>query len=40
MKIQIKNHTNLLKSIFKMKNLMIFYIDDAKDFKTTKVAMM
>ena len=33
-KIQIKNHANLLKSIFKIKNSMIFYTDGAKNSKT------
>ena len=39
-KIQIKNYANLLTSIFKIKNSMVFYIDEAKNFKTTNVAMM
>ena len=39
-KMQIENHANLLKSIFKIKNSMIFYTDDAKNSKTTDAAMM
>ena len=38
--MQIENHANLLKSIFKIKNSMIFYTDDAKNSKTTDAAMM
>ena len=32
--MQIENHVNLLKSIFKIKNSMTFYTDDAKNLKT------
>ena len=38
--MQIENHANLLKSIFKIKNSMIFYTDDANNSKTTDAAMM
>ena len=38
--MQIENHANLLKSIFKIKNSMSFYTDDAKNSKTTDAAMM
>ena len=34
-KMQIEKHADLLKSIFKIKNSMIFYIDEAKNSKTT-----
>ena len=37
-KIQIDKHVDLLKSIFKINNSMIFYIDEAKNSKTTNVA--
>ena len=39
-KNQIKNHADLLKSIFKIKNSMIFYTDDAKNSKITDVVMI
>ena len=39
-KIQIVNYVNLLKSIFKVNNSMIFYTDDAKNSKTIDAAMM
>ena len=38
--MQIENYANLLKSIFKIRNSMIFYTDNAKMFETTDVAMM
>ena len=38
--MQIENHANLLKSIFKIKNSMIFYTDDVKNSKTIDAAMM
>ena len=37
-KMQIENHANLLKSIFKIKNSMMFYTDKAKNSKTTNAA--
>ena len=37
---QIENHGNLLKTIFKIKNSMIFYTDGAKNSNTTDVAMV
>ena len=39
-KLQLENHANLLKSIFKIENSMIFYTDDAKNSKTTDATMM
>ena len=39
-KMQIENYGNLLKSIFKIKNSMIFYIDEAKNSKITEVAIV
>ena len=39
-KKQIENYANLLKTIFKIKNSMIFYTDNAKNSNTTDVAMM
>ena len=39
-KLQIENHANLLKLIFKIKNSMIFYTDNAKNSKTTDAAIM
>ena len=39
-KMQIENHANLLKSIFKIKNSMVFYTDGAKNSKTTDAAML
>ena len=35
MKMQVEKHADLVKSIFKTKNSMIFYIDGAKNLKTT-----
>ena len=32
-KMQVEKHADLLKSIFKIKNSMIFYTDEAKKFK-------
>ena len=37
-KMQIENHVNLLKSIFKIKNSMVFYIDGVKNPETTGAA--
>ena len=39
-KMQIENFANLLKSIFRIKNSMIFYIDEAMNSKITKVAII
>ena len=39
-KMQIKNHANLLKWIFKIKNSMMFYTDEIKHSKTTEIATM
>ena len=39
-KLQIENHANLLKLIFKIKNSMIFYTDNAKNSKTKDATMM
>ena len=39
-KIEIENYANLLKSIFKIKNSMIFYTDDAKSLKTTDATIV
>ena len=39
-KKQIENHANLLRTIFKIKNLMISYTDDAKNSNTIDVTMM
>ena len=39
-KTQIENHADLLKSIFKKKNSMIFYIDEAKNTETTDAEMI
>ena len=39
-KEQIENYINLLKTILKIKNSMIFYTDDAKISNTTDVAMV
>ena len=39
-KMQVKNHSNLLKSIFKIKNSMVFYTDGAKNSQTTDAAMV
>ena len=39
-KIQIEKYANLLKSIFKIKNSMIFYTDNAKNSKTTNAAIL
>ena len=36
--MQIERHANLLKSIFKIKNSMIFYTDKIKNSKITDVA--
>ena len=38
--MQIENHANLLKSIFKIKNSMMFYTDETKNSKTIDVATM
>ena len=38
--MQIENHANLLKSIFKIKDSTMFYIDKTKNSKTTNVATM
>ena len=38
--MQVKKHVGLLKSIFKIKNSMIFYIDAAKNGKTTGAAIV
>ena len=37
-KIQIDKHADLLKSILKIKNSMIFYIDEGENSKTTDAA--
>ena len=34
-KMHVEKHAELLKSIFKIKNSMIFYTDEAKNSKTT-----
>ena len=39
-KMQVEKHADLLKSIFKINNSMIFYIDKAKNSKTTDVAIV
>ena len=39
-KTQVENYADLLKSIFKKKNSMIFYIDKTKNTKTTNVEMI
>ena len=39
-KTQVKNYADLLKSIFKKKNSIIFYIDEAKTTKTTGTEMI
>ena len=39
-KIQVENHANLLKSIFKIKNSMVFYTDGAKNSETTGAAIV
>ena len=39
-KRQIENYANLLKLIFKIKNLMMFNIDKTKNSKTTDAATM
>ena len=36
--MQIENHANLLKLIFKIKNSMVFYIDGTKKARTTDAA--
>ena len=38
--MQVKKHADLLKSIFKIKSWMIFYIDEAKNSKTTDAAIV
>ena len=37
-KLLVEKHANLLKSIFKIKNSMIIYIDEAKNSQTTDAA--
>ena len=39
-KLQVENHAKLLKSIFKIKNFVIFYTDEVKNEDTTKVAIV
>ena len=39
-KMQVEKDADLLKAIFKIKNSMIFYIDEAKNSKTTNAAIM
>ena len=39
-KMWVKNHANLLKSIFIIKNSMVFYTDGAKNSKTIGAAMV
>ena len=39
-KRKLENHANLLKTIFKIRNLMVFYTDDAKILNTTGAAMV
>ena len=39
-KMQIENHANLLKSIFKIKNSMMFYTNETKNSKTIDLATM
>ena len=39
-KMQVKNYANLLKSIFEIKNSMVFYTDGAKNSKTTGAVMV
>ena len=36
--MQIEKHAKLLKSIFKIKNSMVFYTDEAKNSETTGAA--
>ena len=38
--MQIENYVTLLKSIFKIKNSMMFYTDEIKNSKTTEIATM
>ena len=39
-KIQVEKHAHLVKSIFKIKNSMVFYIDGANNSKTTDAAIV
>ena len=39
-KIQVEEHADLLKSIFKIKNSMVFYTDGAKNSETTGAAIV
>ena len=39
-RLQVENHAKLLKSIFKIKNSMVFYTDEVKNEDTTKVAIV
>ena len=38
--MQIEDHVNLLKSIFKIKSLIMFNTDEVKNLKTTNVVTM
>ena len=38
--MHVENYANLLKSIFKIKNSIVFYTDNAKKSKTIDATMM
>ena len=38
--MQVKKHADLMRSILKIKNSMVFYIDGAKNSKTTDAAIV